>query len=384
MYGKVYTDEEKKMKRLFLIIAGLIVLLTGCSNKNVVPTETTETAADVSITIEDEKETPVETTLKDETKTIETTEATDDSFYQLPPYEYSGNDGIEKAITEFFSEADIYYKPVGAVMIPAFCIFREESTDDDFPVQNDVKVYGNFWMFVYSKRGKTLYCESGGDNSAALYLRKTGENSYEVTRMDRAADGSCYTEDIKRICAGNTTLEQQFFDSADAGRDPVKSKREWYIRNYVLDNNLDIDSYQDYGWDPVMLDFTENCGKEEKLSGDPRKYSTFAASEMHGLKSATLFIDGKEYSITDAESLEWIEDSFSRADELNGWPNCPYDTELILVRNDGASFKVQLATDSCNNLKAEDVWYSYHTETDDNTPLYDLFGIKVMFGKVVE
>ena len=114
---------------------------------------------------------------------------------------------------------------------------------------------------------------------------------------------------------------------------------------------MDIDSYQDYGWDPVMLDFTENYGKE--------------------------------YSITDAESLEWIEDSFSRADELNGWPNCPYDTELILVRNDGASFKVQLATDSCNNLKAEDVWYSYHTETD-NTPLYDLFGIKVLFGKVVE
>ena len=122
MYGKVYTDEEKMMKRLFLIIAGLIVLLTGCSNKNVVPTETTETAADVSITIEDEKETPVETTLKDETKTIETTEATDGSFYQLPPYEYSGNDGIEKAITEFFSEADIYYKPAGAVMIPAFCV----------------------------------------------------------------------------------------------------------------------------------------------------------------------------------------------------------------------------------------------------------------------
>lgn len=99
---------------------------------------------------------------------------------------------------------------------------------------------------------------------------------------------------------------------------------------------------------------------------------------------ATLLINGKEYSITDAESLEWIEDSFSRADELKGWPNCPYDAELVLVREDGASYRVEVATDSCNNLKAEDIWYCYHTETDDNTPLFDLFGIEVMLGKVVE
>ena len=125
-------------------------------------------------------------------------------------------------------------------------------------------------------------------------------------------------------------------------------------------------------------------GNKDKVVGDPREYSTFAASEMHDLKLATLFIDGKEYSITDTESLKWIEDGFSRADELKGWPNCPYDAELILVRNDGASFKVQVATDSCNNLKAGDIWYCYHTETDNNTPFYDLFGIKVLFGKVVE
>ena len=87
--------------------------------------------------------------------------------------------------------------------------------------------------------------------------------------MDRAADGSHYAEDIKRICAGNTALVQQFYDSGNAEKDPVKSRREWYLRNYITDNNLDIDSYRDYGRDPVRLDITENGSKKELLLGEP-------------------------------------------------------------------------------------------------------------------
>ncbi len=362
-------------KTIILILSMLIIsIASGCSkNEN---TENNANTTSEIITEINETETDLYEVKTENDITVEENAT-------LPLYLYSGDDGIEKAITEFFQGADIYYKPAGSVMIPAFCIFREECTDDDFPVQNDVKVYGNFWMFIYSKKGKTLFCESGGENPCALYLRKTGDNSYEVTRMDRAADGSYYAEDIKRICAGNTVLEQQFHDSSDASKDPLKSRREWYLRNYIKDNNLDIDSYQDYGSDPVRLDFTENYGKEEILSGDLRNYSPFAASEIHDLIQATLFIDSNEYSVTDAESLKWIEDSFSKADEIKGWPNCPYDAELVLERDDGTCFKIEVATDSCNNIKDGDKWYIFHSETDDNTPLYDLFGIKVLFGKTV-
>lgn len=370
MSAKIYGSEVRCMKKIFPFLVCMILLVTGCANKNAV---TKENAArdDIADTV--------------------------DNYISLPPYVYSGDDRIEKAINEYFEDNNYLMKPEGSVWIPAFCILMEETVTDPIEAEakkGDIKVYGNFWSFVYSKQGDTLFCESGGEYPGVVYLKKNDGESYGVTYFDRVGDGSQYSEDIKRICNGNASLEKQFYESADANSTAVKNKRTWNIYKYVKDNNLDIKYYQDYGWDPVdfnmevnswgnlILD-TEDDSKEEVLSGDPRNYSQFAASEMHDLKLATLFVDGKEYSITDAESLKWIEDSFSRADELKGWPNCPYDAELILVRNDGASYKVEVATDSCNNLKAGDIWYCYHTETDDNTPLYDLFGIKVMFGRVV-
>ncbi len=266
------------MKRVVILFLSMIIVsvASGCSYNRTIgsadgPTDivvssgNTENITDPvseSITEINETEQSVDELI------VETYKTAEDNA-PLPLYVYSGDDGIEKAVTEFFREADLYYQPAGSIMIPAFCFFLEESTEDDFPVPNDIKVYGNFWMFIYSKKGKTLFCESGGENPCALYLRKTGDNSYEVTRMDRAADGSHYAEDIKRICAGNTALEQQFYDSGNAEKDPVKSRREWYLRNYITDNNLDIDSYRDYGRDPVRLDFTAKDSKEELLSGDP-------------------------------------------------------------------------------------------------------------------
>lgn len=178
---------------------------------------------------------------------------------KLPPYSYNGTDGIEKAITDYFISDNMYYQPEGSVYIPAFCIFKSESIgesrkkDKDGAVKGDVKVYGNFWTFNYSKQGRTLFCESGGEAPGVFYLKQTGENDYEVTVFGQAGDGSQYSEDIKRICAGNKALEEQYFSACDAGKEPLKSRRMWYIYNYVQDNDLDIDSYQDYGWDPVML-----------------------------------------------------------------------------------------------------------------------------------
>lgn len=178
---------------------------------------------------------------------------------KLSPYSYNGTDGIEKAITDYFISDNMYYQPEGSVYIPAFCIFKSESIgesrkkDKDGAVKGDVKVYGNFWTFNYSKQGRTLFCESGGEAPGVFYLKQTGENDYEVTVFGQVGDGSQYSEDIKRICAGNKALEEQYFSACDAGKEPLKSRRMWYIYNYVQDNDLDIDSYQDYGWDPVML-----------------------------------------------------------------------------------------------------------------------------------
>lgn len=189
---------------------------------------------------------------------------TPDKDTPLSPYRYTGDDGIEKAITEYFQAQDMYYRPEGTVMIPAFCIFKSETVVDpqskgsNEAKKGDVKVYGNFWDFVYSRKDKTLFCESGGEAPGVIYLKRTGDNAYEVTTFDRVGDGSQYSEDIKRICNGNKVLEQQYYDASDAGKDPLKTRRMWYIWNYVTDNDLDINSYQDYGWEPVALENPSN------------------------------------------------------------------------------------------------------------------------------
>ena len=152
-------------------------------------------------------------------------------------------------------------KPEGSVWIPAFCIFMEEAVTDPIEAEakkGDIKVYGNFWSFVYSKQGDTLFCESGGEFPGVVYLKKKDGESYDVTYFDRVGDGSQYSEDIKRICRGNATLEKQFYESADANSATVKNKRTWNIYKYVKDNNLAIKYYQDYGWDPVDFNMEVN------------------------------------------------------------------------------------------------------------------------------
>ena len=61
-------------------------------------------------------------------------------------------------------------------------------------------------------------------------------------------------------------LEDQYYGSTDAMKDPVLTKRAWYITNYVEKLGLNLDSYHDSGWDKVMLSDFEFSGKEEWYS----------------------------------------------------------------------------------------------------------------------
>lgn len=179
---------------------------------------------------------------------------------ELPAYEYHGDDMQEAAIIDYFLKENADDRSYGEVSIPAFCIFQSEVDTDD-----RIKVYGNFWMFTYSRQGTTLFCESGGETPGVIYLKKDGDH-YIVDEFDRVGDGSDYAEDIERICDGNKALKEQYFSATDAGKEPLKTRRLWYISNYVKDNGLDITAYQDYGWEPVMLSDTENWDMKKELT----------------------------------------------------------------------------------------------------------------------
>jgi len=166
----------------------------------------------------------------------------------LPAYKYSGDDGVMKALTEYFIAGNPYSKENGATVIPNLVIIKKEEDAD-----GNVKVYGNFWLFVYAKRGTALYCESGGENPGVVYLKRTGDNAYEVTKFDAVESGSDYYKDIDRICAGDARLREKFSDSANTSSELYNSWKNWFLYSYVKENDLNIDSMQDYKKDPVPI-----------------------------------------------------------------------------------------------------------------------------------
>ena len=74
-----------------------------------------------------------------------------------------------------------------------------------------------------------------------------------MTGYEQAGDDAQCAKDITRFAHGDKELEAQLFEAADTSKDLFRNSRMRYITEYVRANGLDIDSYQDYGWEPVML-----------------------------------------------------------------------------------------------------------------------------------
>ena len=84
-------------------------------------------------------------------------------------------------------------------------------------------------------------------------------DEYVVDHFEQVRDGSYYAEDIKKICNGNKSLEDQYYNYSEF----MTTTRIYNIKKYVEMFDLDIDSYHDYGWDPVMLSDYSFDGIEE-------------------------------------------------------------------------------------------------------------------------
>ncbi len=215
--------------KILLVLSFIFIVLAGCgkSEENVSSTEET-----VEVVTSENDNNMAETNIDDECNI-------------LPEYVYYGDDPIEKAITEYYLADNYHYEMKASVAIPAFCIFMTEVDENNADI---VKVYGNYWLFVYEKVGTTLENISGGEAPGVMYVKKN-DDKYVVDHFEQVRDGSYYADDIKAICNGNKTLEEQFFSSSDV----LTTPRTYNIKKYVEMFDLDIDSYHDYGWDKVML-----------------------------------------------------------------------------------------------------------------------------------
>ncbi len=212
----------------------------------------------IEIDLDQKEEDPAEAPQEDTELEVQ------DQIVELPVYKSPESGSIEEAITLWLWKEMGFQTPnhEGGVNVPAYVIVKTETTEDDF-----TKVYGDFWVYEYTLDGTNFVCESGGSYPGVFYLRQN-ENGYETSSFEMAEDGSGYMESVEKICGGDEELKQAFLDSTDAQNPKSINARIGFIRWYANANGLKIDTYQDFGWDPVSLaetvpeDTPEEAGDE--------------------------------------------------------------------------------------------------------------------------
>ena len=137
------------------------------------------------------------------------------------------------------------------VSLPAFCFHKTKEQED-----GRIKVYASFWGFTYRLEDWNLVTLFGGEYSGAgvATLRKSGDSDDWIVEEFERNDGLgiYYIDDILRFSEGDEELKEMYLCN-DSAKDPIWSARLQTLREYIRKNNLPIDSFQDYGWDPVMI-----------------------------------------------------------------------------------------------------------------------------------
>ena len=160
----------------------------------------------------------------------------------LPTFVYTGTDPAIAAIWDSYHDDVIASIELGEVMIPAFVIAKTVEKEDE------LLVFGNFWTHGFVLNGKMLEVSSGGDNPACFHLKPT-ENGYEVISVDEAEDGSDIAESIKAFTKGYPGVYKKLMNGQEGREEAIRE----YLRMYVESNQLDIQYYKEFGWDPVKI-----------------------------------------------------------------------------------------------------------------------------------
>ncbi|MCR5595652.1 MAG: hypothetical protein K6G12_07380 [Lachnospiraceae bacterium] len=163
----------------------------------------------------------------------------------LPAYTYKGSNPLAGAASEYMITEYSQYFETADVSIPVISIIDSDESDPE-----DIKVWGDFWIYNYDLEGDTLMTKSGGSFPGLMHIKKDADGNYSVYSMDVVEDGSSYNDSAKKIFGDNYDV----FITATSDSEAHTDIRTDTIATYVDDNDLPITQYQDYGWDPVKLD----------------------------------------------------------------------------------------------------------------------------------
>ena len=180
---------------------------------------------------------------KNSTTSASTSAASSKDTTTANAYSQQQPDSYLKAIDKYIVEEIGKNYDKSDVCIPQAMIVAADDKDDQ-----DIKVWGDFWVFNYKIAGDTLKTASGGSHPGLIHLKKSG-NGYEITSFERVADGADNLPSAKRIFGDKFDAFQKM-NSNEKGREKHRAQG---IATYVKEHNIKVTMYQDYGWPVVKL-----------------------------------------------------------------------------------------------------------------------------------
>ena len=128
------------------------------------------------------------------------------------------------------------------------CIPSPFVISSDFGNPEDVKVWGDFWVFNYNQSGDTLKTVAGGNHPGLMHLKKT-DKGIEVVSFEVVEDGAGNLESAKKIFGD----QFESFQEINSNQEKREDIRLHFIADYVKEHNLPVKMVQDYGWPAVEL-----------------------------------------------------------------------------------------------------------------------------------
>ena len=156
-------------------------------------------------------------------------------------YGYAGDDPVELACYKYMAEEIAPQYSEAEISIPTV-----EIVHVDYTPEEEVVVYGDFWVENYNVNGDVLECVSGGNHPGVMHVSKS---DYTVTAFDQVADGDDFDSSAKELFGEH----YDDFMAVYSDSDKRSEDRKITVSDYVNMNGLDINYYQDSGWDPVEL-----------------------------------------------------------------------------------------------------------------------------------
>lgn len=171
----------------------------------------------------------------------------------LPAYTYPEDGSVWEAVVKHMQATDYGFEPnEGGVLIPTPVILRIDMNEE----ATEATVYGNFWIFTYTQKGKSLVTGPCGENPGVMKVKQDENGQWSVVSEEYAEDGENYQESIKKLCNGDKALEEEYAKSTFSREDNyVEQIQRSTLVQYITDNQLDITTLEDTGY-PEPVDLT--------------------------------------------------------------------------------------------------------------------------------